>query len=82
MLKGVNKRIVEVNDTSSIYFERAVFYLRPEAALIPDLMSQKEAERLYSAVIPHNSTQRRSMGKLILVIMAATASVIAFIRIS
>ncbi|MCL2086305.1 MAG: hypothetical protein FWH05_01765 [Oscillospiraceae bacterium] len=29
MLKGVNKLIVEVNNTNSEYFERAIFFVRP-----------------------------------------------------
>lgn len=82
MLKGVNKRIVEVNDTGSIYFERAVFYLRPEITIVPDFVSHREAERMYSSVMSQNSnTRRRPVKKLIFVIMAAAASVIAFIRI-
>lgn len=32
MLKGVNKVIIEVNDTGEKYFEKAVFYIRPEYA--------------------------------------------------
>ena len=82
MLKGVNKRIVEVNDPNSSYFERAVFYLRPEVTIVPDLVSHREAERLYSAVTPQNSsTRKRSAKKIIIVITAAAAAVAAFIRI-
>ncbi len=29
MLKGVNKLIIEINNPSSEYFERAIFFVRP-----------------------------------------------------
>ena len=32
MLKGVNKVIIEVNDTGEKFFEKAIFYIRPEYA--------------------------------------------------
>ena len=54
MLKGVNKRIVEINDPDSLYFERAVFYLRPNFSIIPDMIPHDEAERLYSRIAPYN----------------------------
>lgn len=31
MVKGINKRIVEVNMSDSEYFEKAVMFLRPDA---------------------------------------------------
>ena len=30
MVKGVNKRVIEVNDTGSKFFEKIVFYVTPE----------------------------------------------------
>ena len=44
MIRGVNKRIIEINDTDSIYFEKAVFYLRPEVKELPSDVSYREAE--------------------------------------
>ncbi len=32
MVKAVNKLILEINNTENEYFERAVFYIRPEMA--------------------------------------------------
>lgn len=30
MVKGVNKRVIEVNDTGSKFFEKIVFYVTPQ----------------------------------------------------
>ena len=30
MLKGVNRQVIEINDTGSRYFERAILIVRPE----------------------------------------------------
>lgn len=45
MIKGVNKRIVEINSTDSIYFEKAVFYLRPNVRELPCAVSENEIRK-------------------------------------
>ena len=47
MLKGVSHRIIEVNHPDSPYFERAVFYLRPEADDLPTYAALCESERCF-----------------------------------
>lgn len=42
MVKGVNKRVIEVNNTGNKFFEKIVFYVTPEYG---DL----SAEQLYNA---------------------------------
>lgn len=48
MLKGVSHRIIEVNHPDSLYFERAVFYLRPEADDLPVHAALCETERYFA----------------------------------
>lgn len=55
MLKGVNHKVIEVNHPDSLYFERAVFYLRPEADDLPTHAALRETERYFTA----RSTRRR-----------------------
>ena len=45
MLKGVNKRIIEINNPQSLYFEKAIFYLRPEVRELPAEIAQREVEK-------------------------------------
>ncbi|MBR4361182.1 MAG: hypothetical protein IKP42_00375 [Ruminococcus sp.] len=48
MLKGVNRQIIEVNEPDSIYFEKAVFYLRPGVRKLPAEISRREIDRCMS----------------------------------
>jgi len=48
MIKGVTKNIIEVNNPESIYFEKAVFYLRPDIKELPPDVSRREIERYIS----------------------------------
>ena len=35
MIKGVNKKVLEINNPQSLYFEKAVLYLKPNMTNIP-----------------------------------------------
>lgn len=52
MIKGVNKNIVEINDTGNIYFERAVLYVSPEMSDVPYSHLLKEANEYLSSCVP------------------------------
>lgn len=84
MIKGVNKRIIEINNTESIYFEKAVFYLRPGVRELPAAVSEAEAQKYISRIGLENYSCRRS-GRLkravifgLLAVLVA-AAVIVFI---
>ena len=42
MVKAVNKLILEINNTESEYFEKAVFYVRPEMSGSNKLRAQAQ----------------------------------------
>ncbi len=84
MVKGVNKQIIEVNNPDSVYFERAVFYLKPGVRTLPVELSAREIDRL---IAPYGTNGRRkktlNAGRIIiyLFIIALTAALIyAFTR--
>ena len=47
MIKGVNKKIIEVNNPNSIYFEKAVFYLRTGISKLPTEVAQREIDHSF-----------------------------------
>lgn len=51
MVKGVNKQIIEVNNPESIYFERAVFYLKPGVRILPTELSEREINKIIAPYI-------------------------------
>ena len=46
MVKGVHKKILEINHPDSLYFERAVFYLKPGVTQLPQQLSRADADAL------------------------------------
>lgn len=50
MLRGVNKQIIEVKDTGSRYFEKALLFVRPEFAELGPGQLEQEANRYLATV--------------------------------
>lgn len=46
MLKGVNKQVLEITSTQSPYFERIIFFVRPNQQNAGEGILKTEAERL------------------------------------
>ncbi len=45
MIKGVSRQIIEVNNTESLYFDKAVFYLKPGVQILPEEVSSREIDK-------------------------------------
>ncbi|MCM1480665.1 MAG: hypothetical protein NC085_13250 [Muribaculaceae bacterium] len=78
MIKGVNKRVVEITSTDSDYFERAVLYVRADKLDLPSARLEEEAREYIGRIAP-----RRGFGcksdpvSLILKLSLAAAAVLA-----
>ena len=68
MLKGVNRKIIEVNRPDSIYFEKAVFYLRPNVRELPEEISNAEISQYISKLGLEYHRRKRSLmiGKILI----------------
>lgn len=76
MVKGVNKQIIEVNNTDSIYFEKAVFYLRAGVRSLPQEVSQREIQR-FIAESGYAERRKLHIGRIVIYIaIAAVASIV------
>ena len=71
MLKGVNHKVIEVNHPDSLYFDRAVFYLRPEVDDLPTHAALCESERFLSA---QNVRRRSGVQKTLWFLLGAAVS--------
>ena len=73
MVKAVNKLILEINNTENEYFEKAIFYIRPEKAA--DNKLSKTAEE-YLKNVSHGAivTQKTKSKALYTIIISITAS--------
>ena len=64
MIKGVNKQILEVTNTENPYFEKIIFFVKPEYKTADRKKLQKEAEAL--ATITQNPPKIKVPKKKIL----------------
>ena len=46
MLKGVNKQILEITNPESPYFEKIIFFVRPDSQGYDDKAIKTEAEKI------------------------------------
>lgn len=46
MIKGVNRQVLEVTNTENPYFERIIFFVKPEYGEVDRAKLKKEAEEL------------------------------------
>lgn len=79
MIKGVSRKIIEINHTDSIYFEKAVFYLRPEVRELPIEISRAEAKKYISQIMPEINKSKRLPIKIIVPVIALLIGTIIFL---
>lgn len=81
MIKGVNKKIIEINNPDSLYFEKAVFYLRPNVNILSEEISEREIKRCISELMPEQSSPRYRLrtGRIAATILIAAAVIAAYI---
>lgn len=76
MVKGVNKNIIEVNNPDSLYFEKAVLYVRPNVTVFPEAVKRRETERLLRKLLPDTDTfKRKRLKKSIIAILLMSFAV-------
>ena len=58
MIKGVNKMIVEINNTESEYFDKAILFVSPQMQHLPNKIINKEGKAFINkfGAVKSNST--------------------------
>ena len=74
MIKGVNKKVLEINNPQSIYFEKAVLYLKPNMKNVPEKLMKREAHNLIRSMSPSPSASAFIMKIVLTVILSVSAS--------
>lgn len=70
MIKGVNRRIVEITSTDHEYFEKAVLYLRTDKSNLPTEKITEEAREYIGRIIPVRRNDTAIGNKLLLGMIA------------
>lgn len=85
MIKGINRQIIEINDTGSTYYEKAWLVVRPEFDSAQKELLEREAAQLIKAIQAPSSFQRKSVKvrQLIkLIVSAAAGAVLAYLLLT
>ncbi len=70
MIKGVNRKVIEVNRPDSAYFERAVLYVRPDVKEVPLKATQRETSELFG----NSSEKPKKFGNWLLFFLGMAVS--------
>ncbi len=73
VIKGVNRKVIEINRPDSAYFERAVLYLRPDVNEVPLHETQLTAAAFFS---PPERKRERLRGLLWFLLGAAVSAAV------
>lgn len=73
LIKGVNRQVVEITQTKCEYFERVLFFIKPEFSAISEGELKERASAIaQSAGIPPAERLRKSKIRSIISLSAAT----------
>lgn len=88
MVKGVNKTIIEINDTGNKMFEKVILYVTPKYGNMSNKKLLSEAEQLIDKYSPYDSrpivnrasrTNKRALIMLLFAGILAAAAVVCLI---
>ncbi len=75
MIKGVNRQVVEVNETQCEYFEKVLFFVKPEFAAVSEGKLRERANLIaHGAGAPPPTRIRKKRFALALMLAAAACA--------
>ena len=75
LIKGVNRQVVEITQTQCEYFERVLFFIKPEYSAVSEGdLRERASEIAQSAGMPPASRLRKSRIRLALSMSAAACA--------
>ena len=77
MVKGVNKSIIEINNPDSLYFEKAVLYVRPNVTVFPEALKRMETERFLKRLLPPAQSKKNKRKKAFIAVILLVSLIIA-----
>ena len=81
MIKGVNRQIIEVTETGSMYYERALLVVRPEYASAQGALLEREARRMLRSMKAPSSIKKRHAVVFWLLRLGLTAAVASILTL-
>ena len=79
MIKGINKQVLEILETNNGYFEKALFFIKPEFSGISENKLREFAQaEIKSAINPPKQKYRNKTNKLLSFICFAGVFILGF----
>ncbi len=78
MIKGVNKRVVEITSTDHEYFEKAVLYVKADKSSLPAEKLGEEAREYLGRIVP---VGRKKVFSLAAGLIISAAAILAILLI-
>ena len=84
MIKGVNRQVVEVRETGCDYFERIIFFVRPEYASLSEGKIRERASLIAGGtpLPPPTKTKENRLGGVLKVILGTLCGLAAGLAIA
>ena len=76
MIKGVNHQVVEVNDTACEYFERIIFFVKPEYSFVSEGKIRERAGRIANSTTLPPPSKKSEKARLIDFLKIGIAAVV------
>ncbi len=86
MIKGINRQVVEVNDTGCDYFEKIMFFVKPEYASISEGKIRERASLIATGATPAPPTKITKnrffeVSKIVLSVLCGAAAMLIAVGI-
>lgn len=79
MIKGVNRRIVEITSTEHEYFEKAVLYVRADKSNLPTEKITEEAREYIGRIVPVKRSDTSAGNKMLIGLIALFAGLVVLL---
>ena len=82
MIKGVNKRVVEITSTDHEFFEKAVLYVKADKSSVPKERINEEAREYLDRIVPVKRKNALSLAAKLVLAACAVFGIIALIYLA
>lgn len=76
MIKGVNRRVIEINNPDGEYFEKAILFVKPEKSGDNPKILRSVAMEYLSDIDENNRRKRRRIAVIMSAVLVALATLI------
>lgn len=77
MVKGITKRIIEINNTDNVYFEKIILFVRPAKSTYPIKFLNEQAKEYAKDLSGKKRTPKKKFSKVLFFVLLGLISLIS-----